>query len=90
MLGVAKKQPGETLDYDVDFEKWLSEGDTMLSATAVAETGLTVDDVEVIAPLVKVWLSGGTAGVSYKVTVTLQTTAGRIKEADFTLRVVEC
>ena len=90
MLGLAKKQPGERLDYDVDFERWLADGDTMLSASAVADEGVIVEDVEVIHPLVKVWLSGGTSGQTYKVTVTLQTTEGRIKEADFKIRVMEC
>lgn len=90
MLGFQKKQPGDTLDYDLDFSRWLPEGDAMVLATAVADAGLTVGPVEVIPPVVKVWLSGGVTGDSYKVTVTMQTEAGRIKESDFILRVTEC
>lgn len=94
MLGVAKKQPGDTLDYDVKFDRWLPEGDALVSATAVADQPdiTLVGDPEVFhePPLVKVWLSGGESGKSYKITVTTTTEAGRIKEEDFILRVTDC
>lgn len=90
MLGVKRKQPGDTLDYDIDFEDWLVEGDSLVAATATAPEGLVVGDVEVLPPLVKVWLSGGLDGASYTVTVTVTTAEGRIKTANFNLRVAEC
>jgi hypothetical protein len=38
---------------------------------------------------VKVWVQGGTAGENYKVTITLTTTAGRIKQAEIVIKVRE-
>lgn len=90
MLGVAKKQPGDNLDYDIDFEDWLVDGDALLSAAAASDEGISVGDVEVIPPRVKVWLSGGAVGSTYKITVTAITTLGRVKEVTFNLRVAEC
>lgn len=91
MLGIAKKSPGDVLDYDIDYEQWLVEGDVIVTASATTDAAdLVVGDVEVIPPLVKVWLSGGIAGNSYTVTVTATTAEGRVKEVTFTLRVTEC
>lgn len=91
MLGVAKKQPGDTLDYDVDFERWIPEGDSLVVSSAVADDpGIIIGDVEVIPPLVKVWLSAGISGRTYKITVTTTTAQGRIKEVDFLVRVNDC
>lgn len=91
MLGTAMKQPGDILDYDIDFGRWLPEGDILLSSSAVVDIPtLVIDDVEIIPPFVKVWLSGGEPGVSYKITVTTTTTQGRTKEVDFNMRVIDC
>lgn len=91
MLGTKQKQPGDVLDYDIDFEDWLVDGDALQSAIAVTDIDtITIDNVEVIPPLVKVWLSGGESGVSYKITVTTTTTGGRVKEEDFIIRCKDC
>lgn len=91
MLGTVRKRPDDQLDYDIDFERWLSDGDTIQDATAVASpAGVTVDRVEVFGDIVKVWLSGGTAGASHEITVTASTAEGRVKEVAFNLRVAEC
>lgn len=94
MLGVKRKLAGDTLDYDIDFEDWIPDGDSILSATAIADDGLTVADCENLSPIVKVWLAGGTTGSTYKVTVTVTTVGiggqSRVKEVSFNLRVAEC
>ena len=91
MLGAVRKQPGERLDYDIDFTKWMTDGDVLALATAAADdASLTVEAPQVIPPLVKVWISGGNAGKSYKVTVTVTTADGRVKTVNFNLRVSEC
>lgn len=88
MLGIATKQPVDVLDYDVDFEKWMPDGDALSLASAVADdAGITIDDVEVIGTVVRVWVSGGSDGVTYKITVTATTNDGRVKEEDFKLRI---
>lgn len=86
------KQPSEVQDYDVDFSQWLAAlADTAVSATVTADTGITINSFAVNTGygLVKVWASGGTDGNKYKVTVRLTTSAGRLKEADITIRVRE-
>lgn len=37
-----RKRPGEVLDYIADLSDWLGPGETLASATAVADAGLTV------------------------------------------------
>lgn len=88
MRDVKFKQPSEVLDYDVEYGDWLPDGDALSSAIASTDSiDLTIDSVQVIGTLVKVWISGGLDGAQYKVTVTATTNDGRVKEADFTIRV---
>ena len=88
ILGTFSKQPVEVLDYDIDCTDWLVSDDLLASATAVVDTaGLTVDSVLVASPRIKVWLSGGTNGATYKVTVTITTDDGRVKQVEFRVRV---
>ena len=90
ILGKFKKQPGEVLDYDVSYEDFFSNrNDTLNNATVVADAGITVDSVDLNGELVKVVLSGGTNGVTYKVTVTMTTTIGIVKEDEFQVTVKE-
>lgn len=81
-----KKQPADVLDYDIDYTSWMPAGDALLSATAVVDIvgagSLLVDSI-VVTPstnIVKLWMSGGVDGVTYKVTVTTITSGGRTKE----------
>lgn len=90
------KQPGDTQDYDIDFDDYLTfHSDTGTSHTAVAETGLTLASSQLLTAngvtnsRVKVWVSGGTDGTTYKVTVTLTTTGGRVKQVEISVRVKE-
>ena len=87
-LGYFRKQPVEVLDYDIDYSEWLTEGDNVESAIVeVAPNGLVVESVFINDPRVKVWLSGGTDSVQYKVTVTATTAEGRVKQEEFKIRV---
>lgn len=88
ILGSFSKQPVEVLDYDIDCSDWIVSDDLVASATATADgTGLVVDSVFVASPRIKVWLSGGTNGSSYKITVTITTDDGRVKQVEFRVRV---
>lgn len=91
MLGTKLKDPADVLDYDISYEDWITDDDTITTvATSVSPTGaLAVDSVSVSSPDVKVWVSGGTAGSTYTVTVTASTSGGRIKEETFKIRVKE-
>lgn len=91
MLGSVRKRPDDQLDYDVTFERWLSDGDTVSDATAFADpVGVSIDRVEIFGVVVKVWISGGESGASHKINVTATTAQGRVKEVTFNLRIVEC
>lgn len=89
-VGAAIKDPDDTLDYDVYFGRVLPDGDTVQTATADADEGITVESVSVSDNVVKVWVSGGESGSSYTVTVNATSAGGRIKDACFTLRVRNC
>lgn len=95
------KQPTEILPYDIDFELWLAGitgGDeiesatcSVVSASSGSTAALTIDSVLLIADTarVKVWVSGGTNGVTYKLTLIMLTSAGRRKEVDFRVKIKE-
>lgn len=84
------KQPADIQDYDIDFNEWLTGfSDTGASHTVTVDTGITKVSSTLIAGVVKVWLSGGVDGNNYKVTATLTTTGGRIKQAEITIKVKE-
>jgi len=87
------KQPADIDTVDVSFVDYLAErGDTGASV-AVAVSGpdeaLTNPANSLLDGVAKVWLSGGTNGSTYKVTVSLTTAAGRLKEHDFNVKIKE-
>jgi hypothetical protein len=89
MLGVVEKQPVEVMDYDVSFERWLVDDDAITDASAeVFPPGaLAVQTLDVDPDLIKVWLTGGESGFSYKVEITFQTAGGRTGQVEFRVRV---
>ena len=91
MLGTFTKQPVDRLDYDLDYGQWLSAGDNLESVIVEATpTGsLNVEQVFIADPKVKVWLSGGVSGTTYKITITTTTADTRVRQDEFKLRVKE-
>lgn len=93
IIGTYRKQPADERDIPVSFARYLEDlgdGDTIASATAVPDdVSLTVDTITHTDTVVSQWVRGGTAGRTYKVTVTATTVAGRVKEAEFRVRVKE-
>lgn len=91
MIPIYTKQPGDNVDYDVDLSSWLPSTDTVLSAVAVSESGITLGttSINTTTKIVKQWVSGGTTGNRYKVTLTITSVEGRIKEVDFYIKVKE-
>jgi hypothetical protein len=98
IIGKFTKQPAEVLDYDIDFSEFLADGDTLLSTgdpavpspldVAVTPIGLTLGPTFVLGGVtLKQWLSGGTDGIKYKVTVTATSNAGRVKQVEFVIKV---
>ena len=97
ILATFEKQPVDIQDFDVDFTTWLasfSPVDTAISQAVVLSPGVNTGDTSFVSPsntltsgVVKVWTSGGITGEKYKVTVTLTTYGGRVKQAEFYVRV---
>lgn len=92
ILGRWVKQPNERLSYAVDFTDWLAErpGNSIASFTVVATPGITVVATSKTGAIISTLLSGGTEGTTYKITVTVTTSASsEVKEAEFTVKIKE-
>lgn len=91
MSVVMTKAPGDRLDFDVDFSRWLSDGDTISTAIAtISDTTAVIDDVEFSETVAKVWIHGGADTETGDVTVTIDTQQTRTKQFCFKLRIREC
>jgi len=90
-IAIYQKQPAEVIDIDIACNEWLPSTDSITEASAVGDAGITVglSVVDNTQKLVKQWVSGGADGIRYKVTVTITSTEGRVKEADFYVKVKE-
>ena len=87
-LGNFTKQPVEIIDYDIDYSEWLTAGDNVQAASVeVSPVRLTVESTFINDPRVKIWVSGGTTGTTYKLTVTATTADGRVKQDEFKVKV---
>ena len=81
------KDPSAVLDYVFDWTEWLASGETIATHTITADTGITVDSSTEDDGKVTVWLSGGTAGINYKVACKITTSAGRTDERTIWIKV---
>jgi hypothetical protein len=87
-----EKRPDDRLDFDVDFSRWLSPGDSIASVDQVAvddASSVEIDAHDFTDSAVKVWLTGGAPGETATVTVEITSTQGRTKETCFRVRVRE-
>lgn len=93
LIATFEKQPADVLDYDIDYATWLPDNDAIASVeTAVTPAGgMEVDLTLVIEnnTRVKLWVSGGVTGTTYKVEVTVTTDDGRVKQDEVRFRVKE-
>lgn len=82
------KDPNARLDYTIDWTAWLAgNGDTISGATVQnPPSGLTVTTpLTWTSTQTTVWISGGTAGSSYDVTIHITTTGGRQDDRTITI-----
>ena len=92
ILAKFEKQPGDVQDFDIDFSEYLAGlSDTGVSKAVTADAGLTILAHTLIdsGKVVKVFTSGGTDGETYKISVALTTTGGRVKQAEIKIKVKE-
>jgi hypothetical protein len=79
------KDPDSILDYPINWTSWL-EGDTAATSAWTVPAGLTeVGSDTLVANVAVIWLSGGTAGVSYDVQSRITTTGGRTQDHTITI-----
>lgn len=71
------KDPESVLDYLWDFTEWLAASETISSHVVVCDAGITKDSSSNDDTGVTVWLSGGSPGSTYGVTVQAVTNQGR-------------
>ena len=83
------KDPSAVLDYVFDWTEWLATGEIITDYTITADTGITVDSSTEDTGKVTVWLSGGTAGINYKVACLITTSAGRTDERTIWIKVTD-
>ncbi len=82
------KQPVEVQDYPLDFTSYLQEvNDLAESHTVEASDGVVVESSSLVRGVVRVFVSGGQHGRTYKVSVTVTTKGGRVKQLDIQLKV---
>jgi len=94
-LGVMTKAPDDVLDYDIDYSLWLPPQDRIASVDAALQDAspnctISIRQSQYADRSAKIWLAGGAAGDTATVAVTINTNAGRTKEACFRIRVREC
>ena len=75
MATLAPKRPTEVKKYTFDFTPWLDDQSLTISSVSsvIAASGLTVDSNSNTTKTITAVLSGGTAGVEYKLTATFVT-----------------
>lgn len=101
-MRIYSKDPSAVLDYKFDWANtrnggdvsdWLAVGETIVSAIVTVDSGITKDSDSLTDTnsSVTVFLSGGTAGVSYTVAcrITTNSTPARTDERSITISVVE-
>lgn len=93
-IGSYRQQPGEILDYYVDYSQWLNTGETIasseLTVSPVTSPALTLSDVFTEDDIVIGFtVSGGVSGTAYQVTVSSDTTDNLRVEREITYSIEE-
>lgn len=94
VLAKFKKYPNEEQDFDINFADWLEglgDNDNAVSH----EVRDLPDGIVLLASnlntqtnVVKVWITGGTPDEVYPIVAAITTVAGRVKEAEISVRVL--
>lgn len=86
MQNFPDKDPDEVVDYSVDWSPRL-DSDTISTSTWIVPAGITEDSDSSTTTTTTIWLSGGTAGVTYALINRITTAAGRTFEEAISLRI---
>ncbi len=91
-VGTIKKQPSEVRTLSIKYDDALDIGDeiSLVTSCTVDPTGeLTVTPTLATTSRIRLWISGGIDGATYKVTVVVNTVGGETHEDEVTVKVVE-
>jgi hypothetical protein len=80
------KDPADVLDYQINWSAWLGS-DTISTSTWAVPAGITRDSDTHSATEATIWLSGGTAGVTYQCSNRITTAGGRTAERSLQITV---
>lgn len=84
------KDPNDVIDFGIDWTARLSGGDSInTSSWSVSPTGLTIDSNSKTSTTTTVWVSSGTAGVTYQLTNRIITTQARQMDLSLSIKVQE-
>jgi hypothetical protein len=99
IIGRFKKQPLEILQYTVDYDCWLADGESIVTLTIVSTTdddgvgeptlGVDPGDIVIAARGVTFLVAGGTDGVEYKLTLTMSSDGNQVTENEIFYAVEE-
>lgn len=81
------KDPNARLDYTIDWAAWLNPvSDTISNAVVPSPpSGITVENTTWTNTQTTTWITGGTAGTSYDITVRITTVGGRTDDRTITI-----
>ena len=79
------KDPNAVLDYGFDWSDWLGNAETIVTSTWINPDGITVVTSSNSSEATVVWVSGGTAGKSYRLTNRIVTNNSPARTDDRTL-----
>lgn len=85
------KDPNAILDYTVNWAAWLTDSgaDTISSVSWTVPAGITQASASNTTTAATIWLSGGTASQTYRVTNRITTVGGRTADRSFDVVVQE-
>jgi|DEB0MinimDraft_3_1074331.scaffolds.fasta_scaffold05934_3 hypothetical protein len=83
------KDPDAVLDYSIDWNDWLVGGEKITSSTWIVPSGITQDSASATDYVTTIWFSGGTEGVTYRVTNRIVTDDGRTDDRSFNIQIFE-
>lgn len=79
------KDPNAVLDYSFDWSDWLNEFEEINTSTWLNPDNITINTSAKTATSSVVWVSGGTAGKTYRLTNRIVTTSNPTRTDDRTL-----
>lgn len=83
-----EKDPDETIDFAFNWSAFLG-ADTISSVTFVLPDGLTSEDESNTTTTATIFVSGGTACCSYRITCRIVTAGGRTKDKTIRVKVTD-